>query len=86
MSTQGMNPLDPKLQANALIKMNRADCWLVCLRLWELAIPCWCEPEQPLRVQINSATAAAQLWSVVRQLTASRLELVSWLEDCWHDS
>ncbi|HEY9846864.1 MAG TPA: Asr1405/Asl0597 family protein [Candidatus Caenarcaniphilales bacterium] len=79
-----MNPLDPKSEVNEFIEINQADRWQVCLRLWELAIPCWCEPGRPLRVQINSATAAAQVWSVVRQLTASRPELVSWLERCWH--
>lgn len=80
-----MNPLDPQSETIALVELNRVDRWQVCLRLWELAIPCRCDPDQPLKVQVNNATAAVQLWSVIKQLTSSRSELVNWLERCWED-
>ncbi|NET59426.1 MAG: hypothetical protein F6K47_25770 [Symploca sp. SIO2E6] len=66
-----------------VIEISRSDRWSVYRRLQELAIPCSCKTEQPLRVQINNATAAIQLWSVVRQMKLSRRDSVYWLEKCW---
>ncbi|EAW43055.1 hypothetical protein N9414_09766 [Nodularia spumigena CCY9414] len=60
-----------------------ADRWQVYQRLQELDIPCCCEANQPLRVEINNPLAVFQLWSVMQQLTASRQELICNLEDCW---
>lgn len=65
------------------IEVNWADRWQVYHRLRELDIPCWCETNQPLTVDISNVTAAIQSWSVVRQSTASRQELVSTLKKCW---
>ena len=76
-----MNPLD--LEAGRTVEVNRADRWQVYLRLQQLDIPCVCTTNQPLRVQIQTTAAAVQLWSVVRQLTATRHELAFWLEQCW---
>jgi hypothetical protein len=64
----------------SLIAITR---WEVYHRLQELEIPCECATERPLQASITTATAAIQVWSVVRQVTASRRELVTWLEDCW---
>ncbi|MCY7321700.1 MAG: hypothetical protein LH660_07830 [Phormidesmis sp. CAN_BIN36] len=57
--------------------------WQVYHRLRELEISCRCAAHQPLTIQVNSAIAAFQLWSVVKQVSTSRLELVDWLERCW---
>jgi hypothetical protein len=65
------------------IKINRADRWVVYYRLQELQIPCCCSANHPLQVEIVSPTTAIQLWSVLRQVSASRHELISWLSNCW---
>ncbi|MBF2065769.1 MAG: hypothetical protein IGS39_15305 [Calothrix sp. C42_A2020_038] len=64
--------------------MEWTDRWQVYMRLQELGINCSCAMNQPLKVEIASITAAIQLWSVVRQLTASRHELINALERCWY--
>ena len=69
-----------------MVKVNWADRWQVYQRLQELGIPCWCATNQPLTVDIAEVAAAVQLWSVVRQLTVSRQELVCLLERCWQKS
>ncbi len=62
----------------------RGDRWQVYQRLQSLNIACHCSPDGGVAVEINSPTALAQLSSVVKQLTASRSDLISWLECCWH--
>ncbi len=57
--------------------------WQIYHRLCELEIPCRCAAHQPLTIELNSAIAAFQLWSVVKQISTSRIELVDWLERCW---
>lgn len=79
-----MNPLE--LEGEVTIEINHADRWQVYLRLQELDIPCHCSTNQPLRVKVNSPTAALQLWSVVRQVNYSRPHLVKWLTLCWQQS
>jgi len=44
-----------------MIEVNWADRWQVYQRLQELAIPCWCATDQPLRVEITDVAAAVQL-------------------------
>lgn len=78
-----MKPSSSRPAANQIVEIAFADRWQVYRRLQELAIPCQCGTNQPLTVQIDHAATAVQLWSVVRQLTAPRRELVSWLEHCW---
>lgn len=34
-------------------------------------------------VEVDSPTSALHVWSVVRELTATRATLVNWLERCW---
>ncbi|WP_414549817.1 Asr1405/Asl0597 family protein [Anabaena sp. CCY 0017] len=65
------------------VGVDWANRWQVYRRLQELDIPCCCEANQPLRVEINHPLAVVQLWSVMQQLTASRQELIWNLEDCW---
>jgi hypothetical protein len=78
-----MNPSSSKPEVSQVIEIAFADRWQVYRRLQELAIPCRCGANQPLRVQVNDAATAIQLWSVVRQLTVPRCDLVCWLERCW---
>lgn len=78
-----MNRSSSKIETKQEIEISWGDRWQVYRRLQELAIPCECGTNQPLRYQIQDVTAAMQLWSVVRQLTVPRRELASWLERCW---
>ena len=80
-----MNPPSSKPEAAQVIEIAIAfaDRWQVYHRLKELAIPCQCGTNQPLSVQINDVASAIQLWSVVKQLTLPRRDLVSWLERSW---
>ncbi|WP_071515490.1 Asr1405/Asl0597 family protein [Geitlerinema sp. PCC 9228] len=64
-------------------QIDWAQRWQAYRRLQELAIPCWCATNQPLRVRLSSFHAMIQLDSVLRQLTYDRRELATWLEDCW---
>ncbi|MGM3305898.1 Asr1405/Asl0597 family protein [Anabaena sp. WFMT] len=66
-----------------VVEVNWADRWQVYQRLRELEIPSCCETNQPLQVQITSPQVVVQLWSVMRQFTASRQELICTLEHCW---
>ena len=76
-------PSSQPLEVSQMIEVNWADRWQVYQRLQELSIPCWCDTNQPLRVQIDDVASAVQLWSVLRQLTTPRQDLVHWLERCW---
>lgn len=78
-----MNEIIPQPQAKHTVNLNWADRWHIYQRLKELDIPCACETNQPLTVEIGNTTAAVQLWSVVQQFTASRRELIRTLEVCW---
>ena len=59
------------------------DRWQVYHRLKELDIPCRCRAHQPLQVEVNSAQTAIQIWSVVKQISSSRRDLVLRLNQCW---
>lgn len=78
-----MNSSSATPKVSQIVEIAAWDRWQVYHRLQQLAVPCECGTNQPLVVQINDVTAAMQLWSVVRQLTAPRHDLVSWLERCW---
>ena len=81
-----MKPSIFQPQARQIVKVDWADRWQAYQRLQELDIPCWCSTNQPLTVEINNPTAAVQLWSVMRQMTAVRQDLISTLEECWRNS
>jgi hypothetical protein len=66
-----------------VVEIARSDRWLVYQRLQELEIPCWCLPDGSLQVEIVSPLAALQLWSVVKQFTGHRKELIKRLNRCW---
>jgi hypothetical protein len=66
-----------------IVNLHRTDRWQVFHRLQALDISCQCGTHQPLLVQIENPQAAIQLWSVVKQCSASRGELIDWLNRCW---
>jgi len=78
-----MNPSSSQIQTEQIIEISGSQRWSVYRRLQELGIPCRCKTQQPLTVQIDNATAAIQIWSVVRQMKLSRCDLAYWLEECW---
>ncbi len=65
------------------VEVNWLDRWQVYQRLQELEITCWCEANQPLKVEINTPLAAVQFWSVMQQFTATRQDLISVLKRGW---
>jgi hypothetical protein len=65
------------------VNIKNTERWSVYHRLQELEIPCKCSTNQPLQVELNNPNAIAQLCYVVKQSTASRSELIGWLNQCW---
>jgi hypothetical protein len=78
-----MNSNNWQSETQQTISVNWGDRWQVYHRLQALEIPCQCATNKPLKIQLDSTKTAIQLWSVTRQFTASRDELVQWLECCW---
>lgn len=78
-----MKSFSSETEIKQIVEVNWADRWQVYQRLQELDIPCWCEANQPLRVEVGNPMAAVQLWSVMRQLTAPRQDLIGTLEHSW---
>jgi len=72
-----------EIERKYIVEVHWADRWQVYQRLQELNISCWCETNQPLKVEIGSPIAAVQLWSVMWRFTASRQDLIWSLENCW---
>ncbi len=66
-----------------VLDINWADRWQVYQRLQELGVSCVCEINQPLMVEVNNPTAAIQIWSVIKQFTASRQDLIENIENSW---
>ncbi len=81
-----MKPSISQAQFTQSVEVSWADRWQVYHRLQELGISCWCDTNQALTVEITNPTAAVQLWSVMRQLSAVRQDLVWTLERCWRNS
>jgi hypothetical protein len=69
--------------AYTLVEVDRLARWDIYLRLQELAIPCKCKWGEPLRVQVDSAISALQLWCVVQSVTATKGSQINHLERCW---
>lgn len=67
-----------------VLQVNPALRWQVYQRLQELDISCECLCYQPLYVKYTNTTEVIQIWSVVRQMTASRSELIGFLNNCWN--
>lgn len=69
--------------AASTIDVHGSDRWQVYRRLRELGIACQCRSYQSLKADVSTPTTALQVWSVVRQVTASRLTLAASLQACW---
>ena len=65
------------------VGIKNTERWSIFHRLQELDIPSICSTNKPLQVQLDNPSAIAQLCSVVKQTTASRHELIHWLDNCW---
>lgn len=78
-----MKSFSSEVETRHTLEVNWADRWQVYQRLQELEIPCWCESNQPLQVEITHPLAIIQLWSVMRQFTVSRQDIISSLEKSW---
>lgn len=74
------SPFPPFVHA---VGIKNTERWSIYRRLQELEIPCRCSTNQPLEVEINRPIAIAQLSCVVKRMTASRSELIDWLDNCW---
>lgn len=68
---------------NRILPVKWSYRWDVFRRLQALNIECQCSTNEPLLVDLHSPTTAIQIWSVLRQFSASRGELIDWLDDCW---
>ncbi|MGI0488704.1 Asr1405/Asl0597 family protein [Pantanalinema rosaneae CENA516] len=66
-----------------VLTISRCDRWQACQRLQALDILCDCRADGRLHVEIDRPIVLVQLRSVIQQLTASRSELIDWLEQCW---
>ena len=66
-----------------IINVDWLDRWKVYHRLKELEIECSCKSNEPLKVSFQDSQAAIQIWSVAKQCTANRQELINWLHQCW---
>lgn len=77
---QSKNQRSPK---HEIVTAQHSDRWQIYYRLQALGISCQCQTNQPLQVKIDDTLTAIQLWSVTKQCTASRPELVHWLNRCW---
>ncbi len=79
-----MNSSLPKLATPSIIEVQGGDRWSVYHRLQELEIPCICNTNEPIQISLSHPLAAIQVWSVVKQATASRSVLLTWLQQCWN--
>jgi hypothetical protein len=66
-----------------VIEIDRTEKWQLYNRLQELQIDCQCAGDRPLIVQCRTVNDVIQLWSVVKQISSSRQQLVNWLQLCW---
>lgn len=76
-------PADQLPQKPTGIAVDCEDRWQVYHRLQELDITCQCSGFQPLKVTIQTATEALQLWSIVRRVSQSRQDLIVVLTQSW---
>ncbi|MDX2239877.1 MAG: hypothetical protein NW224_04255 [Leptolyngbyaceae cyanobacterium bins.302] len=78
-----MSPSELSTLTASVSTIARSDRWLVRQRLQELHIPCHCLADGQLSAEIHSPIDILQLRSVIQQATATRSDLIDWLERCW---
>lgn len=79
-----LNSLELKGQPDRVLAVKWAYRWDIFRRLTALGIDCQCSTNEPLLVNLHGPTTAIQIWSVVRQSSADRQQLISWLDNCWY--
>ena len=77
-------PSSPNLSTDQVVAVPLCDRWRIHHRLQELMIPCSCPADGSLRVEVNHGIALILVWSTLQQFTASRQDLIDWLDRCWH--
>ncbi|NCR90094.1 MAG: hypothetical protein GPJ15_17905 [Microcystis aeruginosa G11-06] len=70
-------------EAEKIFNLSAWDRWQVYHWLQTLDIECKCLFYQLLQVRIDGPAQLLQLWTVLRQVEASRGCLIDWLETCW---
>lgn len=70
-------------QPSPVLSVKWAYRWEVYRRLKTLEIDCHCSTNEPLLVDLYSPTTLVQIWSVIRQSSAERQQLIDWLNNCW---
>ncbi|MEM8672446.1 MAG: Asr1405/Asl0597 family protein [Cyanobacteria bacterium P01_G01_bin.67] len=71
-------------QPSRVLSVKWAYRWDVYRRLQALEIDCRCSTNEPLLVDLHSPTTLVQIWSVLRQSSADRCQLIDWLNNCWY--
>lgn len=71
-------------QPSRVLSVKWAYRWEVFRRLKALEIDCQCSTNEPLLVDLHSPTTLVQIWSVIRQSSAERQQLIDWLDNCWY--
>jgi hypothetical protein len=74
---------DTKLSQSLWVELLGPERWTIGDRLRQLGMPVTCAMGQPLRIEVSTAQALVQYWSVVRCHQASRSQLADGLEDCF---
>jgi hypothetical protein len=74
---------ETELSQSLWVELQGPERWTIGDRLRQLGIPVTCAMGQPLRIQVSTAQAALQCWSVMRSYQASRSQLADWLEVCF---
>lgn len=82
-NNQNKQATDRKYQPSQIIGVKWSCRWDVFRRLKDLGINCQCSTNEPLLIDLYSPTTAIQIWSVVRQCSNSRQDLITWLDNCW---
>lgn len=78
-----MSSSNRQADRNAILEIQSEHRWPIYHRLQSLDISCWCSVYKPLQVQLDSPLVLIQVQQVIRQITASRQDLMDWLEVCW---
>lgn len=75
--------LKQRRQLSHILPVQWSCRWDVFHRLQSLGIECECSTNEPLLAYLDTPTTAIQIRSVIRQFSASRHELIDWLDSCW---
>ena len=78
-----MTPNEQSPRSYQIIAIDRVHCWSAHRRFQDLSIQSFISTGEPLKVEISDPQTAVQVWSVIKQVTETRSELVEWLEHCW---